>query len=256
MNECLKEKIEEVIGEITSVELLADQGETSEVYKLETFQGVYVLKSSYEQTYRTWLAEEAKTLDKLNQVKEIPTPYYHGYIEQKESSNLIMSHEKGVTLTAALKNAKSTNEKKRLIKSFGGFLNDFHEREPIKELMQADDWLDGQLLKAQSYVDKHQTSGSQELLNELKVTKPKFIKQAMIHGDCTTDNVFVKRGEVGLFIDVAGMAVGDPRYDISLAIRSFKDNPELLDAFYESYTRYKVSEDEFRYFDEGLYEFF
>ena len=78
----------------------------------------------------------------------------------------------------------------------------------------------------------------------------------MIHGDCTTDNVFVMDGEIKLFIDVAGMTIGDPRYDVSLAIRKFVDNPELLNAFYEGYTRYRVSKDEFQYFDEGLYEFF
>ena len=61
----------------------------------------------------------------------------------------------------------------------------------------------------------------------------------MIHGDCTTDNVLVLDGEVKLFIDVSGMTVGDPRYDVSLAISNFIDLPELLEFFYE-----------------GLYEFF
>lgn len=256
MKEFLKEKIEDIIGEILAVELLAEQGGTSEVHKLETFQSSYVLKSSYKQKYRTWLAEEAKILELVNQVKKIPAPYYHGYIEQEESSNLITSYEEGFTLTTALKNAKSMNEKKRLIRSFGEFLNDFHETEPLKELVHTGDWLERQLLKAQSYVDQHQTSGSQELLDELKSLKLPLIKQTMIHGDCTTDNVFIKGVEVSLFIDVAGMAVGDPRYDISLAIRTFKDELEFLEAFYEGYTRYKVSENEFRYFDQGLYEFF
>ncbi|EIM06311.1 hypothetical protein A1A1_12132 [Planococcus antarcticus DSM 14505] len=37
----------------------------------------------------------------------------------------------------------------------------------------------------------------------------------MIHGDFTTDNAFVKDVEVKLFIDVDGMSIGDPRYDVS-----------------------------------------
>lgn len=111
-------------------------------------------------------------------------------------------------------------------------------------------------MKAQSYVDHRQTSGTQELLSQLKSIKPSSVKQTMIHGDCTTDNVFVIDGEVKLFIDVGGMVIGDPRYDIALAIRNFKDNPLLCNAFYKGYTRTKFSNEDFSYFDAGLYEFF
>lgn len=256
MKDSLKEKIEEMVGRITAVELLAEQGGTSEVYQLETIQDTYLLKNSFKKKYRMWLAEEATVLEKINQVKQIPIPQYHGFIEEKDSSSLIMSFEKGKTLTTALKEATSVDEKKFLLKSFGEFLYSFHEKEPISVLEQGRDWLESQLIKAQSYVDNSQTSGSPELLNKLKEKKPLSLKPTMIHGDCTTDNVFVTEGKVKLFIDVAGMTVGDPRYDVSLAIRSFIDNPELLDAFYEGYSRYRVSKEEFQYFDEGLYEFF
>ncbi len=66
----------------------------------------------------------------------------------------------------------------------------------------------------------------------------------------------MKNGEVCLFIDVAGMTVGDPRYDESLAIRNFVNSEEDKRAFYEGYKRYKLSKEEFKYFNEGLYEFF
>lgn len=82
------------------------------------------------------------------------------------------------------------------------------------------------------------------------------MKQTMIHGDCTTDNVLVMNGKVKMFIDVAGMTVGDPRYDEALAVGRFMKNPELLDAFYEGYNRYKINKEEYQYFDEGLYTFF
>ncbi len=68
-------------------------------------------------------------------------------------------------------------------------------------------------------------------------------------------NVLVVDGVVKLFIDVSGMTVGDPRYDVSLAIRKFKDNEEFIKAFYTGYTRYKVTNEEYM-FNEGLYEFF
>jgi len=75
----------------------------------------------------------------------------------------------------------------------------------------------------------------------------------MIHGDCTTDNVLVVNGKVQILIDVSGLTVGDPRYDESLAISNFIDNLDYLNAFYEGYKRYKVSREEFEYFDHGLY---
>lgn len=203
-----------------------------------------------------WLKEEAKILEKINQEKQIPVPDYYGFIEEKDSSNLIMSFENGCTLTAALREVASPSERKSLIKSFGQFLHQFHEKKPIRILEQEIDWLERQLVKAQNYVENGQADGSQELLNQLKAIKPFPVQQTMIHGDCTVDNVFVINGEVKLFIDIAGMTVGDPRYDISLVIRDFVDNPEFLNVFYEGYIRYRVSTEEFQYFNEGLYEFF
>lgn len=52
------------------------------------------------------------------------------------------------------------------------------------------------------------------------------------------------------------MTVGDPRYDEALAIRSFLLDKNYKNAFYGGYKHYKITMDEFRYFDEGLYEFF
>lgn len=256
MNDSLKEKIEEIIGKINRVDVLDEQGWTSEVRRIVTVKGSYLLKSAFKEKYRMWLKEEAKILEKINQEKQIPVPDYYGFIEDKDSSNLIVSFENGTTLTAALREARSLTERKSLIKSFGQFLHQFHEKEPIRILEQEISWLERQLVKAHYYVENGQTEGSLELLNQLIARKPFPVQQTMIHGDCTTDNVFMKNGEVKLFIDIAGMTVGDPRYDISLAIRDFVDNPELLNAFYEGYIRYRVSSEEFQYFNEGLYEFF
>ncbi|MBM7661806.1 aminoglycoside 3'-phosphotransferase-2 [Bacillus mesophilus] len=256
MDESLQRKIEEVIGSINKINLLDEQGWTSEVRRIFTGDRSYLLKSSYKEKYRTWLKAEAQVLKILNKKKIISVPEYYGFIEGKDSDHLIMSFEDGMTLTAALTKATSSTERKSLIRSFGQFLHQFHEKEPLEILKGEGDWLEGQLIKAQSYVENGQTGGSIKLLNHLKTKKPTPVIQTMIHGDCTTDNVFVINGEVQLFIDIAGMTVGDPRYDESLAIRKFMDNPEYLTAFYEGYTRYRVTKEEFFYFDEGVYEFF
>lgn len=256
MNQFLRRMIEELIGEIQSDDLLSEQGWTSQVRRLVSANGIYLLKSSFEERYRDWLKTEAQVLEKLSSESEIPVAKYFGFFQQENSSHLIMSFEEGVTLTAALRNASSESERKSLLTSFGHFLQQFHEMIPNEKLVHNHDWLEEQLVRAQNYVNKGQAEGSQSLLNSLIKNKPSQVKQSMIHGDCTTDNVLVVKGKVCLFIDVAGMTVGDPRYDESLAIRKIIDNPEYLEAFYEGYTRYRVSKEEFHYFEDGLYAFF
>ncbi|SET74693.1 aminoglycoside 3'-phosphotransferase-2 [Salinibacillus kushneri] len=256
MNTQLIKKVEEIIGVTKTIIMLDEQGCTSEVQKIITDNGCYLLKSSFEKRYIEWLKDEALVLKKLNNKKQIPVPEFYGFIEEKRGSHLIMSFEDGITLTSALEQAKSTTEKKSLIRSFGHFLQQFHEIDPIDSFTHNIDWLDHQLVKAESYLEHGQTKGSLQLLEKLKLNKPLPVEQTVIHGDCTTENVLVINGEVRLFIDVAGMTIGDPRYDESLAIRSFVNNEEYRRAFYDGYKRYKVSKEEFQYFDQGLYEFF
>ena len=252
----LRRNLEELVGVISSVNKLAEQGCTSEVSQITTKDGSYIVKSSVKEKYREWLKAEAHVLKSLNGTHSIQVPTYHGFIEEQDSSHLIMSFEEGITLTAALKDAKDLQEKKRLLRSFGQFLQELHEMQTIESLSHTNDWLDYQLVRAERYVRSNQTGGTAQLLEKLRANKPQPVKQTMIHGDCTPDNALVMEGEVHLFIDVAGMTVGDPRYDESLAISRFVDHDELIQAFYEGYTRYKVTKEEFRYFDEGLYEFF
>ncbi|PJK16967.1 amino acid transporter [Chryseomicrobium excrementi] len=256
MQKQLQTHIEALVGPITKLEMLAAQGATSKVYRFETEQGTFALKSCFKERYRQWLSEEAEVLEKLSNVDKVPAPMFYGFFEFEESSHLITSFEAGVTLTAALEAAVSLDEKKLLVASFGKFLQRLHELSPPPSFETESDWLDRQFQKAQRYIELGQTSGSRELLSELMLTRPEPVAQTMIHGDCTTDNVLVRNGEVVMFIDVAGMTVGDPRYDVALAIGDFHEDSELLEAFYSGYTRFRISDEELRYFEHGVYEFF
>ena len=254
MNIVFMEELESIVGEIKSFIKLNEQGCTSEVHKIITENGCFLLKSSFKEKYKEWLKNEASMLKQLHNNNQIPVPKYYGFIES-EGAHLIMSFEEGITLTAAINQATSITEKRSLIMSFGQFLHQFHEKESLLFLNLENDWLEGQLVKAQSYVESGQADGAFELLDQLKSNKPISVQQTMIHGDCTTDNVLVVDGKVKLFIDVSGMTVGDPRYDETLAIGEFVNKPECIHAFYEGYKRYKITMEEFQYF-EGLYEFF
>jgi aminoglycoside phosphotransferase len=255
MTETFRVKIEMAIGSIKTMGVLAEQGCTSEVRRVVTEKRTYLLKSAFKEKYRTWLKAEADVLERQVIEQYVPVPTFYHFIEEKDSSHLLMSFEKGVTLTKALREVTSIEEKYKLIRSFGSFLYHFHEMGTLTAWRQEKDWLEEQLEKAAYYVETGQTEGTLDLLKQLRSTKPRPIRQTMIHGDCTTDNVLVVDGEVQLFIDVAGMTIGDSRYDEALAIGSFDCNPAYIQAFYEGYTRYKLSKDEYTYF-EGLYEFF
>ena len=248
-------EFEKITGQIEDVQLLAQQGWTSEVRKVIAKNGTYLLKSSFKEKYRAWLKKEAEILETLLR-SGLPVPKYYGYLEGSHQNHLLMSFEQGVSLTTALQEAATEKEKEMLVRSFGQFLHELHEQSPIPALQHEENWLEQQLLRARHYAENGQCDGDLHLLAELKVNKPLPIKQTVIHGDCTTDNVLVVDGKVQLFIDVAGMTIGDPRYDEALAVRKLKKHPKLIAAFYEGYQRNRISEKEFVYFNDGLYEFF
>lgn len=245
---------EDIIGEVIKIEKLPEQGCTSEVSRIVTEDGTYILKSAFKKKYREWLKVEAEVLGSLSFQRSIPVPRFYGFTEDEHTSHLLMSCEQGITLTAALRNAETVSERQRLIRSFGQFIMKLHDQEP--GFKTDSDWLETQLKRGRIYAESGQADGSLDLLKQLIANKPQPVKQTMIHGDCTTDNVLVIDGEVRMFIDVAGMTLGDPRYDEALAIRKFRHNPEWLTAFYEGYTRHKITDEEFSFFEEGLYEFF
>ncbi|RIW34696.1 aminoglycoside phosphotransferase family protein [Bacillus salacetis] len=251
MNRLIQQETERLIGKILREELLAEQGCTSIVRKLVSVQQCCILKSSFKPKYRDWLKAEAEAL-KIQQ--GVSLPKYFGFFEEDVASHLLMSFEEGTTLRKALENARSLEDEVQLIRSFGEFLQHFHQTNNTEAFNN--DWLQLQLIRAQGYLAIGEADGTAELLEELKENLPQPVSQTLIHGDCTTDNVLVKDRKVYMFIDAAGMTVGDPRYDEALAIGRFKENNVYLDAFYQGYTRYKLSEEEYCYFDQGLYEFF
>jgi aminoglycoside phosphotransferase (APT) family kinase protein len=81
--------------------------------------------------------------------------------------------------------------------------------------------------------------------------------EVLIHGDLALDNVLV--GDDGMcLIDWSGGDLGDPRYDIALALAT---NPELylrdeeVEAFFEGYACTPIDAATLRWFT-NLYEFF
>lgn len=247
---------EPILSKIQSFSYPKKQGATSEVIFLHTDNGQFVCKIAKKSPYRDWLKKEAVSMKCLNDETSLPIPIFYQISETKEESYLLMSQENGIPLREALQQTSDDSEKLALIKSFGVLLKQLHETIPPPSCVTEVSWLDEQLENATYNLQNYNVDGDQPLLEKLKREKPVPCEQTLIHGDCTIDNVLVLNGKVHMFIDLAGAAYGDPRYDIALAIRSIRNNQDMVNAFFKGYRLRIITAEEFAYFDEGLYEFF
>lgn len=165
----------------------------------------------------------------------------------------------GETLREALLNEKNKQNKQEMIFNFGKILAKIHATSCPNGLVNDIEWLDQMLIDAEVNLKNYEVDGTEDLLYKLKTNKPKNFQQTLIHGDFTIDNVLVKNGEIKGVIDWGGGRFGDPRYDVSLAIRPKPfvfDNEMDKSFFFEGYGRKIIDQNEYDYFAKGLYEFF
>jgi len=254
MTEETRLSIEQMTGTIEDVEKLDEQGGTSTVYQVKTKTGKYLLKTATRARYQEWLAEEAIVLEEWMQREPGFLPEYVGFFKDRTAphSHLLMGWRDGMTLTTALRQATS-EQRIQLWQAFGTYLFHFHQRATVG---MSDVWLTERLMTAERYVASGWASGTMDLLDRLKETRPQPINVCWIHGDCTTDNLLVATNGTMSFIDVGAMRPGDRRYDIALAISPIINDRKALNAFYEGYRFEQLPRSEFDYYEQGLYTFF
>ena len=252
MTEATRVRIEQLTGDIEYIEKLGEQGGTSIVYRIEAKKGSYLLKTATEARYQEWLAEEAIVLEEWKQREPGFLPEYVGFFKTEQQSHLLMQWRDGMTLTTALRQATS-EQRIQLWQAFGTYLFQFHQRTTGGT---SQEWLTERIVTAERYVASAWTSGTLDLLKRLKSSCPDPITASWIHGDCTTDNLFIATDGTLSFIDVGAMRPGDRRYDIALAISPIIDDPRALGAFYEGYRLERLTKREFDYYEHGLYSFF
>ncbi|WP_282939968.1 phosphotransferase [Paenibacillus sp. RC67] len=165
----------------------------------------------------------------------------------------------GDTLRSTLSNENNRDRKHELIYKFGQALFQIHSTPCPRALVKDGLWLDEMLRRAEINLQKYKVDGTEDLLQFLKNNKPAPVENTLIHGDFTIDNVLVHEGEITSVIDWSGGALGDPRYDVCLAIRPkpniFEEESEVH-TFFEGYGKRSIGESEFHYFEKGLYAFF
>ena len=237
------------------------QGYTSNVGLIECDQGLYALKRTKGELNCALLKREVSVINCLTQKTKLPIPKVKKFVEQvsvKESWALIEFVE-GETVRSALYNEKSKEKRNKIIYNLGKLLRQIHSTPCPVELIGECPWIDERLCQAEFNFRRYHVDGTGELLEKIKSIKPKEYNQTLIHGDFTIDNVLVNNGKITGVIDWGGGAYGDPRYDVSLAIRpklnAFEDEIDKQ-IFFEGYGDKIIDNDDYDYFVKGLYEFF
>lgn len=251
-------QIIDFVGEIKEI-TFPRQGYTSNVGILLGINGdKYVVKRAKGQQFCSWLKQEAYVLERIKNTS-LPVPRLLQFIEGQDESWTLTEYMEGQTLRSYLLNEEREVQRNEVIFQFGKILKEIHSTSCPSELVGEGMWIERMIEVAEYNFLNYKTDGSAELLEMLKDEKPAPVEQTFIHGDFTIDNVLVKDGRISAVIDWSGGAFGDPRYDAALAIRpkqnAFENESDRV-VFFEGYGQRIVSDAEYLYFENGLYNFF
>lgn len=246
------------LGVIKSISF-PQQGHTSLVVKIETSEQQFIIKKTNHPLFNQWLYEEYKSLQYLASTK-ILVPKVYLFHMQEKSRWLLMDYIDGVSLRKFLSGSPNSKDRERIISHYGLCLKEIHESECPNELRnKCDSWIHSMLDKASHNLANYKVNGTEELLIRLKEELPETVENTLIHGDFHTNNVLVSNNKVVGIIDWPRAALGDPRFDVALAIRPKEgifDKIRDRALFLEAYDRFIITDEEYRYFQEGLYSFF
>ncbi|WP_079908895.1 phosphotransferase family protein [Paenibacillus sp. 32352] len=238
------------------------QGYTSDVGIIDARHGKAVLKRARGKQYSEWLEREASVLSCLASTGlRVPKVYHFMQAGEQEGIQcwLLMEYLQGETLRSALTYEKDSARRYDIIYAYGRILQKIHSTPCPDELKKSEIWLDAMLTQAEYHLKHYQVDGTPALLEKIRYQRPKEMEQTLIHGDFTIDNVLVHEGSVAGIIDWSGGAYGDPRYDVSLAVRPkpniFQSSHDQR-AFFDGYGAKIITDEDYDYFVEGLNSFF
>ncbi|WP_221089167.1 phosphotransferase family protein [Deinococcus aquaedulcis] len=207
------------------------QGRTSRVaFALDTGGRPVVVKRSVG-PHLELLRREARALGALHPLG-VPAPTPLLYLEHAAPAGpggwLVTPRWPGLTLEAALRTQEDPGRRAALLADFGTALARLHATPPPPGF-GGPDWLAGALTTAA----RLNPAVDAAHLAQLRREQPGGRAMTLIHGDLFLDNVMVTQGRVTGFIDWGFAAVGDPRYDVAVAIHEL--GPADQAAFVEGY---------------------
>lgn len=236
------------------------QGYTSDVVFLGNHAQKFVLKRTKGEYNCALLKKEVKNLEELFNQKNFNTPKLHLFVEnQPRDSWLLMQRIEGETVRSALTREKNKAKREEILFNFGKVLSQIHKTPCTPSIEPKPTWLKEMLIQAEYNFHHHKVDGNQKMLEKI-ISRPLNIeRRTLIHGDFTIDNVLVQGGIISGVIDWGNAAFGDPRYDISLAIRPkpnvFQEDVDRT-VFFEGYGEKLIDHHIYDYYVNGLYEFF
>lgn len=250
-------EIKDQLNNIHSI-TFPSQGCTSDVGIIESDSGRYALKRTKTPQFNAWLKKEIMVLRSLNQETSLPVPKVESFVEVDGQSWALLEYLEGETVRAALAKTHNKGNREELLINFGKVVSDIHATSCPEALKNEKIWLENMLDQAAYNLRNYEVDGSEGLHEQIMANRPGNRKQTLIHGDLTVDNVLVLNGVVTGIIDWSGGAFGDPRYDVSLAIRP---KPDVFmwerdkEIFMEGYGENILNDGDYDYFL-NLYEYF
>jgi len=253
-------EIKEFVNDINSIKF-PRQGYTSNVGIIQSNRGTYVIKRTKGELFCSGLNKEIFVLNCLAKGTKLPIPKVMQFVKQIDQNQCwaVFEYFEGETLRTALWYEKNNEKRRDLIFNFGKILSQIHSTPCPIELMHEQSWLDQMLIQAEYNLKNQKVDGNEALLEKIKMDKPNRGKETLIHGDFTIVNVLVYNGEITGVIDWGTGTYGDPRYDVSLAIRPKPNAFENIidkEIFFEGYGGKIIDNKVYDYFVSGLYEFF
>lgn len=159
-----------------------------------------------------------------------------------------MSRLHGVPVLDLLRSEGNQEWRNALLHNLALSIAHLHRTPAPQALMSSSEsWLQQMLAQAKHNLEIGLGEGTKEDLDYLQRAKPETVIPTLIHGDLFLDNVLAQDGHITGFIDWAFGALGDYRYDLTLALYDL--SAEEREAFIAAYGKTaRLSPEEFTYF--------
>ena len=242
----LPQQVIEFLAPISTVDVPPRQGMTSQVWFVESGRGAVVIKHATGKHVAALRHEHAVLLSLQSLPLPIPIPLF--FVELPSSSWLVMSRVPGVPVIDLLRTEGNQESRVTLLHNLALSIAHLHHTPAPQALMSSSEsWLEQMLAQAQHNLETGLGEGTKEKLEYLQRAKPATVMPALIHGDLFLDNILAKDDQITGLIDWAFGAIGDYRYDLTLALYHLSaDEKETFIATYGETAR--LSPEEFTYF--------
>lgn len=242
----LPQQVIDFLAPISTVDVPPRQGMTSQVLFAESGRGAAVIKHATGKHVAALRHEHTVLLSLQSLLLPLPIPLL--FVEFPSSGWLVMSRLPGIPVLDLLRTEGDQELRNALIHNLALSIAHLHHTSAPPALMSSSEsWLEQMLAQAKHNLKTGLGEGTKEDLDYLQRAKPATVMPTLIHGDLFLDNVLAKDGQITGFIDWAFGAIGDYRYDLTLALYDLSaDERHTFIATYGNRARF--SPEAFTYF--------